>query len=90
MSNRHYIKGLKRRAARAGRGRGMGNVAAFVAYLEKKDKAEARKRVKEAKASLDHSRGVERIRAERRIKRDSLEGLAAQDQKRSTRQWRAA
>lgn len=80
MSNRNWIKGMRRRASAKGHGKGLGAIGDMVRAHDERE--------------LDIARGIERIRAEYREKkakkdeRDALAKLVAQDQKRSKQQSR--
>ncbi len=74
MSNHHYIKGLRRRAARRGLGRKSGNIAALFEAQERETGAQTRLRVRAA------------VAAEKRIKKASaLEKMVAQDKRRKSK-----
>lgn len=80
MSVKHYIKGLRRRAAARGLGRGMGNTSAIAEYIQQKDREEIaaiRKR-----AQIMHGGAAERrVKAEM----DPLAREVSNDQKRTNR-----
>lgn len=80
MSNRHYIKGLRRRMAKRGMGRGMGDTSRIAEYIMQKDKEEREAIRKRAQTKFGNA-------AERRVKQeaDPLAREVAQDKKRTAR-----
>lgn len=76
MSIKHWLKGMRRRAARRGLGRGRGNLEALFI-------AQERQRRREERAARGKPVDVEGTRKERRA--DALSMMVAQDRKRSAR-----
>ena len=77
MSNKHYIKGLRRRALRRGMGRGVGQLAIFAAAVQRQDE----EREKQRKIIVARAGEAARVR----IKEDPLVKMIAQDQKRKAK-----